>query len=60
MLASEQIRALVIALGTAIGDTFDISKLRYHKSSSRLDATWTAHTFVFASDFVLSTLPTAY
>ncbi len=31
MLASEQIKNLVIALGTAIGDVFDISKLRYHK-----------------------------
>lgn len=31
MLASEEIRALVIALGTAIAEEFDISKLRYHK-----------------------------
>jgi DNA gyrase subunit B len=31
MLASNEVRALVIALGTAIGDVFDISKLRYHK-----------------------------
>ena len=31
MLASEQIKNLVVAMGTAIGDTFDISKLRYHK-----------------------------
>ncbi|HYE74829.1 MAG TPA: toprim domain-containing protein, partial [Blastocatellia bacterium] len=31
MLASEQIKNLVIAMGTAIGDTFDISKLRYYK-----------------------------
>jgi DNA gyrase subunit B len=38
MLASEQIRALVIALGTAIGDTFDISKLRYHKIIIATDA----------------------
>ncbi len=30
MLASNEIKSLVIALGTAIGDTFDISKLRYH------------------------------
>ena len=29
MLGSEQIRNLVIALGTTIGDTFDIGKLRY-------------------------------
>src|SRR3990167_1593198 len=31
MLASEQIKNLVVAFGTAIGDTFDITKLRYHK-----------------------------
>ncbi len=38
MLASEQIRNLVIALGTAIGDTFDISRLRYHKIIIATDA----------------------
>lgn len=38
MLASEQIKNLVIALGTAIGDTFDISKLRYHKVVIATDA----------------------
>ncbi|MDO8183878.1 MAG: DNA gyrase subunit B [bacterium] len=38
MLASEQIKNLVIALGTAIGDTFDISKLRYHKIIIASDA----------------------
>ena len=38
MLASEQIRSLVVALGTAIGDTFDISKLRYHKIIIATDA----------------------
>lgn len=38
MLASEQIRNIVIALGTAIGDTFDISKLRYHKIIIATDA----------------------
>ncbi|MEK9154161.1 MAG: ATP-binding protein, partial [Patescibacteria group bacterium] len=31
MLSSEQIKNLVVALGTAIGDIFDIGKLRYHK-----------------------------
>ncbi|HXK38556.1 MAG TPA: toprim domain-containing protein, partial [Candidatus Paceibacterota bacterium] len=31
MLSSEQIKNLVVAFGTAIGDIFDISKLRYHK-----------------------------
>ncbi len=38
MLASEQIRNLVVALGTAIGDTFDIAKLRYHKVIIATDA----------------------
>lgn len=31
MLASQEIRALIIALGTAIAEEFDLSKLRYHK-----------------------------
>ncbi len=38
MLASEQIRNLVVAMGTAIGDLFDISKLRYHKIIIATDA----------------------
>ena len=38
MLASEQITNLVVALGTAIGDTFDITKLRYHKIIIATDA----------------------
>ncbi|HWP61560.1 MAG TPA: DNA topoisomerase subunit B [Candidatus Paceibacterota bacterium] len=38
MLASEQIRNLVVALGTAIGDIFDVSKLRYHKIIIATDA----------------------
>ncbi|HEY4528588.1 MAG TPA: DNA topoisomerase subunit B [Candidatus Paceibacterota bacterium] len=38
MLASEQIKNLVIAFGTAIGDTFDITKLRYHKIIIATDA----------------------
>lgn len=38
MLSSEQIKNLVVALGTAIGDTFDISKLRYHKVIIATDA----------------------
>ena len=38
MLASEQIKNLVVALGTAIGDIFDISKLRYHKVIIATDA----------------------
>ncbi len=38
MLGSEQIKNLVLALGTAIGDTFDISRLRYHKIILATDA----------------------
>ena len=38
MLESEQVKNLVIALGTAIGDVFDISKLRYHKVIIATDA----------------------
>ncbi|MEX1064036.1 MAG: DNA topoisomerase (ATP-hydrolyzing) subunit B [Candidatus Paceibacterota bacterium] len=38
MLASEEIRALVIAMGAAIADEFDISKLRYHKVVIMTDA----------------------
>ena len=38
MLGSEQIKNLVIALGTAIGDVFDLSKLRYHKIIIATDA----------------------
>ena len=38
MLGSEQIKNLVLALGTAIGDTFDIAKLRYHKIIIATDA----------------------
>jgi len=38
MLGSEQVKSLVIALGTAIGDVFDLSKLRYHKIIIATDA----------------------
>ncbi len=38
MLDSEQIKNLVIAIGAAIGDTFDIEKLRYHKIIIATDA----------------------
>ncbi|MBU6323450.1 MAG: type IIA DNA topoisomerase subunit B [Patescibacteria group bacterium] len=38
MLASVEIRALVVALGTAIGDVFDLAKLRYHKIIIATDA----------------------
>jgi DNA gyrase subunit B len=38
MLSSEQIKNLVVALGTAIGDIFDLAKLRYHKIIIATDA----------------------
>jgi DNA gyrase subunit B len=38
MLTSEQIKNLILAFGTAIGDTFEISKLRYHKIILATDA----------------------
>lgn len=38
MLASQEIKSLVLALGTLIGDTFDLSKLRYHKIIIATDA----------------------
>ncbi len=38
MLANQEIRALVIAMGTAIGDEFDLGKIRYHKIILMSDA----------------------
>ena len=38
MLAHTEIKAIVIAVGTAIGETFDITKLRYHKIIIATDA----------------------
>ena len=38
MLASKEVRALVIAFGTSIGDTFDLEKIRYHKIIIATDA----------------------
>ena len=38
MLGSEQVRNLVLALGAAIGDTFDVNKIRYHKIIIATDA----------------------
>jgi DNA gyrase subunit B len=38
MLGSEQIKNMVLAFGTAIGDTFDITNLRYHKIILATDA----------------------
>jgi DNA gyrase subunit B len=38
MLGSEQIKNLVLAMGAAIGDTFNIDKCRYHKLIIATDA----------------------
>ena len=38
MLASKEIRALIIALGTAIGEDFNLENLRYHRIILTLDA----------------------
>lgn len=38
MLAFAEIKSLIIAMGTSIGDTFDIAKLRYHKLIIMTDA----------------------
>mgnify|MGYP003873277151 CR=1 FL=1 len=38
MLASTEIRALIVALGVGIGDTFDISRLRYDRIIIMTDA----------------------
>jgi DNA gyrase subunit B len=38
VLANEEIRSLITAFGTSIGDEFDISKLRYHKIILMTDA----------------------
>ncbi len=38
MLASKEVKSLVIAMGTSIGDTFDLAKIRYHKIIIATDA----------------------
>ena len=38
MLLNKEIRSLVIALGTAISDQFDVTKIRYHKIVLMTDA----------------------
>jgi DNA gyrase subunit B len=38
MLASKEVKSLVIAMGTSIGDTFDLEKMRYHKIIIATDA----------------------
>jgi DNA gyrase subunit B len=38
MVANEEIKTIIIALGTSIGETFDLSKIRYHKIVIATDA----------------------
>jgi DNA gyrase subunit B len=38
MLASKEVKSLVIALGTSIGDSFELEKIRYHKIVIATDA----------------------
>ncbi len=38
MLASKEIKALIIAMGTGIGEDFDLEKLRYHRIVIMTDA----------------------
>ncbi len=38
IFANQEIKNLIIALGTSIGDTFDISRLRYHRIIIMTDA----------------------
>jgi len=38
MLTNQEIKSLVVAIGTAIADSFDLSKLRYHKIILMTDA----------------------
>ena len=44
VLASEKIRPLIIALGTGIGETFDIASCAITRSSCWPTRTWTART----------------
>ena len=39
---NDKLMPVVTALGTGIGDEFDISKVRYHKIFIMADAMWTA------------------
>lgn len=38
MLVNQEIKSLIVAIGTAIGDTFDLARLRYHKIIFMTDA----------------------
>ena len=50
MMTSEEIKSLIIALGTAIGEDFDLDRLRYHKIIIMSDAdsvTYDIPVFIF-------------
>jgi len=38
MLANQEVKNLIIAMGTGIGESFDLSKLRYHRITIMTDA----------------------
>jgi DNA gyrase subunit B len=38
IIANEEIKSIIIALGTSVGETFDITKARYHKIVMATDA----------------------
>jgi DNA gyrase subunit B len=38
IFANNEIKNLIIAMGTGIGETFDVSKLRYHRIVIMTDA----------------------